>query len=171
MTVTLRKWRILTRAKSAPRTQITDRHMIRSAVWLTDHDVLGHVNNARYSEFAAIGVQNLFVRSGTAALMRLNTWAMVTDFEAISFDRMMRFPQHFSLETELKAWRGPFLCFEHVFQTGGKPSARCQMILHLSGSSGPVSVETLLETLGAETRSLPVSASYEALLEDLHTEE
>lgn len=170
MTITLRKWRILARAKSAPRTQITDRHMIKSAVWLSDHDVLGHANNARYSEFAAIAVENLLIRSGSAQIMRAEKWSIATDFEAISFDRMMRFPQHFSLETELKAWRGPFLCFEHVFQSGGKTSARCQMIVHLSGPSGPVSVETLLNSLGADTQSSPISAAYEAVLEDRHTE-
>lgn len=164
----LRRMRLLSRARAAAPLSLIDTHVITSDVWLTDHDVLGHMNNARYSDFLEIALRAVFIRSGLSPILATRRWTPEIDCEAINFDRMMRFPQRFTLETQYAGSGGPYLGFEHVFRAGDKVHARCRTKLHFQNGHRPVACGEIFTALGLERPSQPMPDSFAMLLPERH---
>ena len=95
-------------------------HVIKSAVWIGDHDPMGHMTNSRYASFTDLGMLNYIARTGFLKVFRQHGWTPIIQSEAISFHRMMRFPQKFELHTRPVGWEGSYILFEHTFLSKGR---------------------------------------------------
>lgn len=118
---------------SSKKTGMMDLHTIRSAVWIGDHDPMGHMTNSRYSSFTDLGIMNYMGRTGALKAFRKQGWFPIIQFESLTFHRMMKFPQKFELQTRLVGWQDCYFCFRHQFYSRGKLIAESRMVARLTG--------------------------------------
>ncbi len=146
---------------SKARTGLLDMHTIRSAVWIGDHDPLGHMTNSRYASFTDLGIMNFMGRTGTLKVFRKRGWIPVIQYESLLYFRSMRFPQKFELQTQMVGWQDTYMCFRHTFISGGKTIATSRMIARLVGRGKErVTADMALEALGTPMQSPPLDKPF-----------
>lgn len=159
---------LLSALLSGKRTSLLDPHTIRSAVWIGDHDLMGHMTNSRYSSFTDLAVMNYIARTGALGVFRKNGWLPIIQHEALTYHRMMRFPQKFEVETRLAGWEGSHICFCHTFRSDGRVIAVSRMIARLAGrKKAKVTTDMAMEALGVRLDSPPLDSRFRAALDDL----
>ena len=62
---------------SGKRTAPLDVHVIKSAVWIGDHDPMGHMTNSRYASFTDLGMLNYIARTGFLKVFRQHGWTPI----------------------------------------------------------------------------------------------
>jgi acyl-CoA thioesterase FadM len=148
-----------------PRTQLTDPHVVRSAVWLGDHDPMGHMTNSRYASFTDLAVMNYLIRTGALAYFRKHGWAPIVQYESISFHRSMRFPEKFEVRTRLVGWHDVYLCFQHDFYAGDRLVAESRMIARALGrKKARITSDAILAAMGLSLSSPPIPAPFQSVL-------
>ncbi len=73
-------------------------------VWLTDLDILRHVNNGVYLSLMDLARVDLLNRAGYSAAIRKRGWYPVVSAETISFRRSLTLLQRFEIVTEVIGW-------------------------------------------------------------------
>ena len=156
---------------SKPKTHILDVHTIRSAVWIGDHDPMGHMTNSRYASFTDLGIMNFMGRTGTLKAFRKHGWAPIIQHEALTYFRSMSFPQKFELQTRMVGWDGTYMCFRHTFVSKGRTVATSRMIARLKGRNRQrVTADMALEALGMPMESPPLEQPFLDAIADLRAE-
>lgn len=169
MNLLFRFLRILLSALLArKRTSLLDPHTIRSAVWIGDQDLMGHMTNSRYSSFTDLAIMNYITRTGALGVFRKNGWLPIIQHESLTFHRMMRYPQKFEVETRLAGWEDSHFCFFHTFRSDGRVIAESRMISRLAGrKKAKVTVDMTMQALGVHLESPPLDAPFRAALDTL----
>jgi len=153
---------------SGKRTAPLDVHVIKSAVWIGDHDPMGHMTNSRYASFTDLGMLNYIARTGFLKVFRRHGWTPIIQSEAISFHRMMRFPQKFELHTRPVGWEGSYILFEHAFHSKGRIVAESRMVARLVGRRKErVTIGMVFDAYGLHMDSPEISPAFRAMLDDL----
>jgi acyl-CoA thioesterase FadM len=153
---------------SRERTAPLDTHIIKSAVWIGDHDPMGHMTNSRYASFTDLGMLNYIARTGFLKVFRKHGWTPIIQSEAISFHRMMRFPQKFELHTRPVGWEGSYILFEHKFLSKGRTVAESRMVARLVGRKKErVTIDMVFDGFGMHMESPEISPAFRAMLNDL----
>ena len=130
---------------SGKRTAPLDVHVIKSAVWIGDHDPMGHMT-----------------------VFRKHGWTPVIQSESISFHRMMRFPQKFELHTRPVGWEDSYILFEHTFRSKGRIVAESRMVARLVGRKKErVTIDMVFEGYGIDMDSPEISPAFRAMLDEL----
>ena len=152
-------------------THILDVHTIRSAVWIGDHDPMGHMTNSRYSSFTDLGIMNFMGRTGTLKAFRKRGWLPIIQHEALTYFSSMSFPQKFELQTRMVGWDGTYMCFRHTFVSKGKTIATSRMIARLIGRRKErVTADMALEALGMPMESPPLEKPFLDAIAELRAE-
>ena len=155
---------------SKTRTGLLDVHTLKSAVWLGDQDPSGHMTNSRYSSFTDLGIMNFMGRTGTLQAFRKQGWLPVFQHEALTYHKMMRFPQKFELQTRMVGWTGCYICFEHTFISKGRVVAESRVIARLTGRKKMrVTADMALEVMGQPMDSPPLNDRFLQAIDDLET--
>ncbi len=150
------------------RTHLLDPHTIRSAVWIGDQDIMGHMTNSRYSSFTDLAVMNFIARTGALGVFRKRGWLPIIQFEALSFHRMLRYPQKFEVVTRLAGWEGSHICLTHTFLAEGRVVAESRMISRLAGrKKQKVTSGMAMEALGVHLESPALDPPFQAALDGL----
>ena len=150
------------------RTGLMDVHTLKSAVWLGDQDPSGHMTNSRYSSFTDLGIMNFMGRTGTLQAFRKKGWMPVFQHEALTYHKMMRFPQKFELQTRMVGWTGCYICFEHHFICKGRLVAESRVIARLTGRKKTrVTADMALEVMGQPMESPPLDERFLQVIDDL----
>jgi len=156
---------------SKTKTHILDVHTIRSAVWIGDHDPMGHMTNSRYASFTDLGIMNFMGRTGTLKAFRARGWVPIIQHEALTYFHSMRFPQKFELQTRMVGWDGTYMCFRHTFISKGRTVATSRMIARLKGRGKErVTADMALEALGMPMESPPLDKPFLDAIADLRAE-
>lgn len=153
-------------------TGLFDPHRIRSAVWLGDHDLLGHMTNSRYASFTDLAVMNYMGRTGALAMSRRKGWAPVIQHESLTYHKGMRFPQKFEVRTQLVGWSGPYLCFHHQFWSKKRLIADSRMIARfVARGRQRVTGEMVLEAMNQSAVQAPLERVFMDAIADLSSRE
>ena len=152
---------------SKTRTHILDVHTIRSAVWLGDHDPMGHMTNSRYASFTDLGIMNFMFRTGTMKAFRAHGWVPIIQHEALTYFRSMKFPDKFELQTRMVGWDGTYMCFRHTFVSKGRTVATSRL---KGRKKERVTADMALEALGMPMESPPLEKPFLDAIADLRAE-
>jgi acyl-CoA thioesterase FadM len=120
MNLFLRLVWLLATARFRPRCDMLGPCRTRFRVWLTDLDVLGHVNNGVYLSLMDLGRVDLLLRSGVLAKVRARGWHPVVAAETIQFRRSLTLLQPFVIETRVLGWDDRSIFLEQRFVRPGK---------------------------------------------------
>lgn len=166
-----RKRKILDAArKSAGRSDLMTEHVIELKIAMRDHDILGHMTNSRYNELAALGREDYFIRTGLAEAIMTSGLIHATEYEMITFLRMLKAGMTLSLATRLAGWDERYLFFTHAFNVKDKCRAQVRCIVGLRAGDGErADPGKLIEKLGHEGDSPPIDTGFDNALTLLAT--
>ncbi len=92
-------------------------------VWLTDLDVLRHMNNGIYLSIMDLARVDLMIRSGLAPVIQQKGWYPVVVAETIQFRRSLNLFDAFEIETRALGWDDKAIVLEQQFFRGGEAVA------------------------------------------------
>ncbi len=166
-----RKRKILGAARrSAGQSDLMDEHVVKLKIAMRDHDILGHMTNSRYNELAALGREDYFIRTGLADAISASGLVHATEYEMITFLRMLKAGMLLTLTTRLAGWDGTYLFFAHAFSVKDQCRAqvRCIVALH-AADGGRANPARLIEALGCEVESPQIETEFDSALTLLAT--
>lgn len=166
-----RKRKILGAArKRAGQSDLMAEHVIQLKIAMRDHDILGHMTNSRYNELAALGREDYLIRTGLADAIGEGDLILATEYEMITFLRMLKAGMSLSLTTKLAGWDETFLFFTHAFSVKDQCRAEVRSILGLCGAAGErANPGKLMKALGCEVESPQIEADFDSALTLLAT--
>lgn len=125
-------------------------------VWLTDLDVLRHVNNGVFFSMMDLARVDLMMRAGFASTISARGWYPVVVAETIQFRRSLTLFQRFEIETRVLGWDEKALVLEQQFIRGGEVCAhalvRARFLARIGGAVMP---QQLMEAIGVDPVSPP----------------
>ncbi len=137
-----------------------------------DLDINLHMNNGRYLAIMDIGRLDMMMRMGLMRQARIHSWMPVLSAAKIRFRRDLRLFQTYHLESRILWWASTHFVMEHrmVIASGknaGKLAAAAFMLggLYQHSQRRFVPVEELMQAIGAEADSPPLTPEIEAFLE------
>ncbi|WP_084399929.1 acyl-CoA thioesterase [Henriciella aquimarina] len=141
---------------------------IRSRVMLTDQDMFAHMTNSRYFSFSDLAIINYIVRTGCWTKLRKQGWFPVVCSESVTFARMLRAHQAFTVETRLVGWTDTYICLEHCFLRGKKETATVRIVARFaSRKKDRVLMEDVTALLGVEDASPELPDTYLGMIDDV----
>ncbi|MEO0467550.1 MAG: thioesterase family protein [Pseudomonadota bacterium] len=117
-----------------PKANILDVSRRNYQVWITDHDMFGHMNNSRYTSFMDIGMVHIFLRGRMIGSLHKAGLSPVVMGKQVSFYRPLSFPMRYQLVTQIVCWSKFHVLFQHDFVHKGKVHARGHTIGRLIGA-------------------------------------
>lgn len=84
-------------------------------VWLTDLDLLRHMNNGKYFSLQDLGRTDYMIRLGIAKTLKNNGWYPVVAAETLQFKRSLHLFQKFDLTTQVLCWNEKYFILEQRF--------------------------------------------------------
>jgi acyl-CoA thioesterase FadM len=140
-------------------------------VWPHDLDTSLHLNNGRYWTLMDLGRTDIMIRSGLWRPILRNGWVPVVGAGQIRFRRELRPFQTFRLETRIVTWFQGQVVMEHRLiskGTDGGPILNAIALVRAGiydrKAKCFVTMERLLEELGAQAVAPDASAEVEAFL-------
>ena len=88
-------------ARFRPPASVDEICHLSMSVWLTDLDVYGELNNAKYLTLMEIARWDMSARSGLVALLRKNRWGFVVAGCSIRYRKRLTLFQRFDMQTRL----------------------------------------------------------------------
>lgn len=162
---------IISAMLARPATGLLDTHVIGSSVWIGDQDPMGHMTNSRYSSFTDLAIMNYMGRTGALRAFRRHGWLPVIQYEALSYFRMLRYPQSFEVRTRLVGWEDTQMVFEHLFMRGDCLHARSLMVARLTGRKKTrITAAMALEVLGTTLPSPELQPEIRNVIDQLRAE-
>lgn len=107
--------RVLIAAKFREPMSIRDRSVVNFRVGLTDADMFGELNNARYLAFMELARWDFSYRVGFFALMRSKKWGLAVGGASIRYRRRIPLFRKFSVSAELLCHDGRWFYFLQEF--------------------------------------------------------
>lgn len=145
---------ILWRAKRSPRLHIEDRTRLEFRVGLTDTDVFGELNNARYLVYTELARWEYSQRVGFVRVMREQGWGLAVGGASVRYRRRIPLFSKFTLETELVGHDGRWIYFLHEFYRQERICSSALLKVCVTSKQGLVPADEVLgklgETMGAE---------------------
>lgn len=128
------------------------------SVWFTDQDVLAHMTNSRYHSLADVGLVDWVTRTRGLKVLRRMNWAPVVVHKSITFNRPLRFPQRFSLETQVVGWTDRFVFYRCRFIRKGAVHAEGYTVMRFVSRADRrlVAIDTLYEAMGEDVERPPL---------------
>lgn len=126
---------IRTRFQSG-RTDVFENHTLKCRVWITDQDMFQHMNNGRYLSIMDLALVHWMLRTGTWSSIRAKEWMPLAAYKDVSYVRMMRFPQAYTVETQLVGWQDSYIILKHDFLSKGRLVAATTTIGRLASDKG-----------------------------------
>jgi len=151
------------------RTDFFETHTLNYRVWITDQDLFQHMNNGRYLSIMDLALVHWMMRTGTWAGIRANDWMPLAAYKDISFVRMLKFPQAYTVETTLMGWQDSYIILKHDFMSRGKLIAEASTIGRLASAKGDKpTIQTVIDSLGLTgLESPPLPEAFSRRLETL----
>lgn len=145
--------------------------LIRSRVMLTDQDMFAHMTNSRYFSFSDLAIINYVVRTGCWSKLRKRGWSPVVAAESVTFLRMLRAHQKFSVETRLVGWDERYLCLEHRFVKDAQTTAIVRIAARFASrnKSERVMMKDVTELLGVTRSSPELPEAFERMIADIQS--
>jgi acyl-CoA thioesterase FadM len=123
-------------------------------VWLTDLDLLGHMNNGVYFSILDVARVDLIIRSGLLGKLRAAGLYPVVAAETIRFRRSLRPFQRFDVVTRVIGRDDKAILIGQVFVApGGQKEIMAEAVIRarfLRNGGGTVPVEEILQLAGGE---------------------
>jgi acyl-CoA thioesterase FadM len=132
----------------------------RFRVWLTDLDVLMHMNNGKYFTLMDLARVSLLIRSGMYKTMNDNDLYPVLSGEIIRFKKSLKPFSAFDIQTQVIGWDEKNFYLEHFFIRENEIYAHAMVrarVLHKQGNK--VSPADCLKAAGKDITS-PVFPDY-----------
>jgi YbgC/YbaW family acyl-CoA thioester hydrolase len=141
-------WLLLTH-RFYPRVAPTGRARTHFRVWLTDLDVLMHVNNGVYLSLMDLGRVDLMLRSGMLAAVRKRGWYPVVVAQTIQYRRSLKLLDRFEIETRVLGWDDKAILLAQEFlRPDGDIIATALVRGRFLSSSGTVPMADLIAAVG-----------------------
>lgn len=148
--------------------KITDLYKLKFSVWLTDQDMFAHLTNSRYFSFADLGTINFIIRSNSWNTLRKKGWVPVILSEKVIITRMLKFPQAFTLETQVTCWDESYVGIRHTFVRKGRTHASVDLIAKFaSRDRTPLTPQMVLTEIGNTETSPPLTDTFIELRRDI----
>lgn len=157
--------RILWKAKRGPKLKPEDRTELKFRVGLTDADLFGELNNARYLAYTELARWDYSVRVGFVELMRRHKWGLAVGGTSIRYRRRIPLFASFTVTSELVCHDGRWFYFLHEFHRDDRICCSALLKVGATSKQGLVPAAEVMETFGVDmSPELPawVSAWIEA---------
>ncbi len=138
------------------------------SVWFTDQDLLYHMTNSRYHSLADVGLIDWITRTRALRIMRARGWTPIAVHKAMTFHRVLRFPERFTLTTQVVAWTERFVVYRSDFARGGEVTTSGLTVFRfVAKDRSLVSVDDLYQALGGDLERPTPSPDVQALIDTL----
>lgn len=115
----LRTFYTLQKAKYRPRLEWNEVGLMHMAVHLTDLDIYGEMNNARYLNVMEMGRWDIGVRTGLMEVMRKQKWIFTVAGCSIRYRKRLTALKKFELHTQIAAMDDRWLYMrQDIFRNG-----------------------------------------------------
>ena len=137
-------------------------------VWLTDQDMFMHMTNSRYLSFGDLGRVDALIRTGLRRALDQQGWQAEICAQTMTINRMLKFPNRFTLETQIHAWNDRYIAIGQTFLRRGRNHATVNTVLQIQTESGDtVPPADLFAQLEANATSPAMPETFEALIAQL----
>jgi acyl-CoA thioesterase FadM len=118
------------------------------SVHLTDLDIYGEMNNARYLSIMEMGRWDIGVRTGLIALMRKNAWSFAAAGCSIRYRKRLTALQKFELQTQLVGMDDKWLFMQQDIFRNGVQHTGALFRTAVVSKQGIVPPEKIFEEMG-----------------------
>lgn len=157
----------LWRAWVSPPIHILDDCVSRFRAWWFDHDLFGHMTNARFFQLSDVSIMEYMMR--TRALPRLirRGWLPHVVYEDFVLRKALRAPMRFTVRTRFLGWDADYVIAQHIFERqDGKTAAEGFTVARFVSTKGErIGTAQVLALLGLPIASPPLPASAAAAIE------
>lgn len=140
---------VLLKARFRARLNIMDESILGFRVGLTDVDIFGELNNARYLSYAELGRWDYACRVGFLALMKSRKWGITVGGTSVRYRRRLPLFKKFTLTTGLLGHDGRWFYFLQEFHTDYGICASALMKVCATSKQGLVPATEVARELGA----------------------
>lgn len=150
-------WVLIQATIGAKHTPLTDPRRTKFTVWITDQDMFLHMTNSRYLSFADLGRVDLTARTGLRKAMSRQNWRAEICGQIVTINRMLKAPNRFGLETQIRGWDDQYIAVSQVFLRHGKTHASVNTLLKvLAKDKTLIPPQNLVDTVAPGLASPPL---------------
>jgi YbgC/YbaW family acyl-CoA thioester hydrolase len=142
-------------ARRRPRVPLYDTCSLDMSVWITDLDIYGELNNARYLTLMEIARWDMAVRTGLLEVTRRHRWGFVVAGCSIRYRKRLTLGQRFEMRTRLAGTDERWFYMEQSVFRHGIQHTGALFRTALTAKDGIVPPERVLREMG-EDRMVPV---------------
>ena len=144
----------LFKAKYKSPLKLTDESVLSQRVGITDFDLFGELNNARYLNYMELGRWDYSQRTGFYKLMRNKSWGVAVGGASIRYRRRLPFLNKFTVTSKIICHDGRWIYFLQEFHRDTKKDQRicasALMKVCVTSKNGLVPAPQVLEALGGK---------------------
>ena len=119
-------------------------------VGITDVDMFGELNNARYLNYMELGRWDYSYRTGFMGLMKAKNWGVAVGGASIRYRRRIPFLSRFSVTSELICHDGRWFYFLQEFHRQDRICASALMKVCATSKKGLVPATEVLDEMGVQ---------------------
>lgn len=142
----------LFKAKYKSPLKLADESVLHQRVGITDFDLFGELNNARYLNYMELGRWDFSQRTGFYKLMRSKSWGVAVGGASIRYRRRLPFLSRFTVTSKIICHDGRWIYFLQEFHRDTKSDKRicasALMKVCVTSKDGLVPAPQVLEILG-----------------------
>ena len=140
-------------------------------VWITDHDAFGHMTYSRYLSHFGLSILDYHLQTGVWKVVKDKGWFPVVIQEEVKFQKIMKFPQKFVIQTDVPGWTENFIAVRHKVLSRGKEAATGLTLGRFIDNKGrTIPVARVLQEHGHEAPSPELSIDLLGKLQKLEQE-
>ena len=147
----------LFKAKYRAPLKLADESVLHQRVGITDFDLFGELNNARYLNHMELGRWDYSQRTGFYTLMKRKKWGVAVGGASIRYRRRLPFLSKFTVTSKIICHDGRWMYFLQEFhrdtQSDKQICASALMKVCVTSKDGLVPAPEVLEALGGEEGS------------------
>lgn len=156
---------LLQAALGSTHTPLTAPRRAKFTVWLTDQDMFLHMTNSRYLSFADLGRVDLSARTGLRRVMNRQGWRAEICGQITTINRMLKAPNRFELETQIRGWDDQYIAVSQIFVRRGKTHASVNTLLMVQDKNGGlISPQNLIDAVAPGMASPKLSDLFTDLI-------
>lgn len=140
----------LLRARFRSRLDLGERGVLHGRAGLTDIDLFGELNHARFLHYMELARWDFSQRVGFLDLMRRHRWGVAVGGASVRYRRRIPFRSRFTVTSELVCHDGRWFYFLQEAHSGGRICASALMKVCATSSEGLVPAEEVLRIYGRE---------------------
>jgi len=140
--------RVLLQARRRSKLGILDQSQLEFRVGLTDADLFGELNHARYLTFAELARWDHSLRVGFVGAMRPQGWGIAAGGASLRYRRRIPLFRKFTVTTGLVGHDGRWFYFLQEFHSRERICASALIKIGVTSKQGLVPAAEVLQTLG-----------------------